>query len=226
MSEVKHVGREGKSGKTMKLNRLDRIGVWTMAVWICFAAPIGAATATNELKLGQVRVDAAERTISFPAQVNQRIGQVEYLLVHETGKVHESIFKTTVGAQEIHAAALLFSPKGAGAADASPKLKVKQIDVSWMEDGKEKRVNAAELILDKKKKRALRSTKWAYRGSRLVEGVFLAQRDGSLIGIMEDRDALIDQDTPDASDDENWEPIAEKLPGMGAPARIFIVFEK
>ena len=33
-------------------------------------------------------------------------------------------------------------------------------------------------------------------------------------------------DNSDASDDENWEPIAEKLPGMGAPARIFIVFEK
>jgi len=226
MSEVKHVGREGKSGKTMKLNGLCRIGVWTMAVWICFAPQSGAATATNELKLGEVKVDASARTISFPAQVNQRVGQVEYLLVHETGKVHESIFKTAIGAQEIHAAALLFSAKGAGAADGSPKLRVKQIDVSWMEDGKEKKVNAAELILDKKKKRALGTTKWAYRGSRLVEGVFLAQRDGSLIGIMEDRDALIDQDTPDASHDENWEPIAEKLPGMGAPVRIVIQFEK
>jgi hypothetical protein len=210
----------------MNLNGMWRIGVWTMAAWICFGALTRAATTANELKLGEVRVDAAARTISFPAQVNQRAGQVEYLLVHETGKVHESIFKTAVGAQEIHAAALLFSGKEAGAAGGSARLKLKQIDVSWVEDGKEKKVNAAELILDKKKKRALGTTKWAYRGSRLVEGVFLAQRDGSQIAIMQDRDALIDQDTPDASDDENWEPIAETLPGMGATVRIVIHFEE
>jgi hypothetical protein len=226
MREVKHVGREGKSGKTMKLNGLGRIGVWTITVWICFAARAEAATATNELKLGEVKVDAAARTISIPAMLNQRAGQVEYLLVHETGKVHESIFKTSVGAQEIHIAALLFSGEGRGVAGGSPKLKVKQIDVTWTEDGKENKINAAELILDKKKNRALGTTKWAYRGSRLIEGVFLAQRDGSQIAIMQDRDALIDQDTPDASDDENWEPIAEKLPGIGSAVRIVIQFEK
>jgi hypothetical protein len=225
MTEVNHVRWEGKSVKTMKFNAL-RMRVWTTAACLCFAAGLAADAATNDLKLGEVRVDAAARTIAFAAQVNQREGQVEYLLVHETGKVHESILKTTVGSEAIHAAALLFSEKASGTAAGSPKLKVKQIDVSWIEDGKEKKFNAAELILDKKKKRALGTTKWAYRGSRLVDGVFLAQRDGSMIAIMQDRDALIDQDTPDASDDENWQPVAEKLPGIGAVVEIRITFEK
>jgi hypothetical protein len=167
-------------------------------------------------------VDAAARTISFPAQVNQRAGAIEYLLVHETGKVHESIFKTAIAAQEIHAAALLFSSKGT---NATPKLKVARIEVSWMDGEKEKRVNAAELIFDKKNRRPLGNTKWAYRGSRLIDGVFLAQRDGSIIAIMEDRDALIDQNTPDAVDDENWEPVTERTPPLGTPVRIWIVFE-
>jgi len=214
----------------MNFNGLRRMGFWTATVWMCFAGSVFAAEsvrtagATNELKLGEVRVDAAGRAISLPAAVNQRVGQVEYLLVNETGKVHESIFRTRVGAQEIHAAALLFSEKGTNTGDASAKLKVKAIEVSWLEDGEEKKFNAAELILDKKKKRALKETKWAYRGSRLVDGVFLAQRDGSMIAIMEDRDALIDQDTPDASDDENWEPIAEKLPAIGTVVVVTIRF--
>jgi hypothetical protein len=199
----------------MNFNGLRRAGICGVAAWLNLFFP--AAAATNELKLGEVRVDAPGRAISFPAQVNQRVGQVEYLLVHETGKVHESIFRTSVGAQEIHTAALLFS--------TAEKLKVKVIEISWIEDGKEKNFNAAELILDKKRKRALKETKWAYRGSRLVDGVFLAQRDGSLIAIMEDRDALIDQDTPDAADDENWEAIAEKLPALGTAVRIEIKFE-
>jgi hypothetical protein len=222
MREVNHVCPEGKSGKTMNFNCLQGIAIWTIATSISFAAQ---AAPTNELKFGAVTIEPATRSISFPAQVNQRIGQVEYLLVHETGKVHESIFRTSVTAQEIHAAALLFSEKATNSA-WNPKLKVKTIEASWTDDARKKNYNAAELILDKKNHRALKQTKWAYRGSRLIDGVFLAQRDGSLIAIMEDRDALIDQDTPDASDDENWEPIAEKLPSIGAPVVIRIDFEK
>jgi len=126
-----------------------------------------------------------------------------------------------VGAQEIHAASLLFSEK---AATGSPKLKVNSIEVSWKEGDEEKRMNAAELIFDKKHRRALGTTKWAYRGARLIDGVFLAQRDGSIVAIMEDRDALIDQDTPDAADDENWEPVTERTPGLGTQVTVRFFF--
>ena len=191
------------------------------AIWTLLG--LAAHAATNELKLGEVRVSPSELAISFPAQVNQRTGLVEYLVVHETGKVHESIFKTKVGGQQIHAAALLFADKAGSATNALPRLK--SIQVAWT-DGGGKRFNAAELILDRKKKRALGETKWAYRGSRLIDGVFLAELDGSLIAIMEDRDALVDQATPDASDDENWEPLTEKLPAVGTPVAVTLVFEK
>ena len=80
------------------------------------------------------------------------------------------------------------------------------------------------MILDKAKKRPLRETKWAYRGSRLVEGVFLAEREGSIVAVREDRDALIDQDTPDAADDENWEPVKEVVPDIGTAVTISIRF--
>jgi len=175
---------------------------------------IGAAGEPPDIALGKVKVDARTRTISFPAEVNMRAGQIEYLVVQESGKIHESIFKTAVAPNQIHAAALLFSGTNAGG------LKVSAIEVSW----KEKKLPAAELILDKAKKRALRETKWAYRGSRLVEGVFLAEREGSIIAVREDRDALIDQDTPDAADDENWEPMKDLVPEIGSPVTISIRF--
>jgi hypothetical protein len=182
------------------------------------AMALFALAAENDVALGDVKIDARGRSISFPAQVNQRTGAVEYLLVHETGKVHESIFKTAVSAKEIHAAALLFSTTN------KPPLKVKSMDVSWQADGKEKRLGVADLILDKKKKGPLRETKWAYRGSRVVNGVFLAERDGSLIAIMADRDALVEQDTPDAADDQNWEPVTDRLPPLGTKVTVGIVF--
>lgn len=199
-------------------------GLWRP--WLCTAVALGsfaARAATNDLQFGEVRVDPAARTISFPAQINQRTGPIEYLLVHQTGKVHESILKTAVVAQDIHAAALLFSEKASNT-NSTLKLKVNAIEVLWREDNKEHKWQAADLIVDKKKKRPLHETKWAYRGSRLVDGIFLAQRDGSLIAIMEDREALIDQDTPDAADDENWEPVAERLPPIGTEAIVTIRF--
>jgi hypothetical protein len=219
MREVNHVGPEGKSVKTM-IFRWLQIAVYAA---VALFHPASANAATNEFMLGEVRVDPAARSISFPAQVNQRIGAIEYLLVHETGKVHESIFKTSVGAQQIHAAALLFSEK---ATNGAPKLKVSTIEIFWKQDEKEKRLNAAELILDKKNHRPLGNTKWAYRGSRLIGGVFLAHRDGSIVAIMEDRDALIDQDTPDAADDENWEPVSARVPPLGTPLTVTVSFAR
>jgi hypothetical protein len=193
------------------------LAVVGMAIVSIFAAD------SKEPALGKVTVDAKGRAISFPARVNMREGQVEYLLVHDSGKVHESIFRTDVMAAEIHAAALLFSE---GATNSAPKLKVEGIDVSWRTGDGKKKFTAAELILDREKKRALRETKWAYRGSRLIDGVFLAQRDGQLIGIMQDRDALVDQDTPEAVNDENWEPMKDLLPAVGAEVTIAIRFAK
>jgi hypothetical protein len=188
-----------------------------MAVLSVFAAD------SKDAALGKVKVDAKGRMISFPAKVNMREGQVEYLLVHDTGKVHESIFRTDVMAGEIHAAALLFSET---TTNSAAKLKVEAIEVWWGKDEGKKKFAAAELILNREKKRALRETKWAYRGSRLIDGVFLAQRDGQLIAIMQDQDALVDQDTPEAVNDENWEPMKDLLPTIGAEVTIAIRFGK
>ena len=203
----------------MNLRGLLGKGLLAISLLLGMASP----AATNDLNFGAVRVNPGALSISFPAEVNQRTGLVEYLVVHETGKVHESVFKTKVGGQQIHAAALLFAEKGANATNAQPKLK--SIQITWSENGAEKKSAAAELILDKKKKRPLGETKWAYCGSRLIDGVFLAQRDGSLIAIIEDRDALVDQATPDASDDENWEPLTEKLPAIATAVTITLLFE-
>jgi hypothetical protein len=188
-------------------------GLRWLAGVMALAAFSAVAQEAKDFKMGEIRVDSKRRAVSFPAQVNMTSGQMEYLVVHETGKIHESIFKTAVSPKQLHAAALLFS-------SGTNDLKVDAIEISW----KEKKFQAAELILDKKQKRALRETKWAYRGSRLVDGSFMAEREGSIIAIREDRHALIDQDTPDAADDENWEPMKDLVPDIGTPVTIVIRF--
>lgn len=64
---------------------------------------IGPAT----FQVGQVHFDFKIRVIEFPVEINILEGLLEYVLVNENGKIHESLFKTTVNARDIHTAFLL-----------------------------------------------------------------------------------------------------------------------
>jgi hypothetical protein len=66
---------------------------------------------------------------------------------------------------------------------------------------------------------------WRYNGSRLAEGTFIAQRDGSIAAIIADPDALIESGRVSADDDENWRPRKAQLPPVGAPVRVTLTFE-
>src|SRR6185503_8141895 len=58
-------------------------------------------------EIGKLRLDQAKGTISFPAAVNLREGPIEYLLVAEYGKIHESLLRTEVDPYSIQLALLL-----------------------------------------------------------------------------------------------------------------------
>src|SRR5687767_4569142 len=65
-------------------------------------------------EVGRVRLNKNERFVEFPAVVNMDNGIGEYLLVHVSGKVHESVLRTDVDPYQIHVAMLLLGAKGAG----------------------------------------------------------------------------------------------------------------
>src|SRR5262245_56314200 len=77
------------------------------------AEPVRAETnlvrqiGTNSFQIGDVRLDVKERRLTIPVTVNMVEGLIEYVLVSATGKLHESIFKTTAEPIHIHTAALL-----------------------------------------------------------------------------------------------------------------------
>ncbi|MEC8973770.1 MAG: YdjY domain-containing protein, partial [Verrucomicrobiota bacterium] len=65
-------------------------------------------------RVGDVTVDGKLGVVAFPAKVNQLVGLIEYALVTETGKVHESFLSTRVRPSDIHAALLLLGAKPPG----------------------------------------------------------------------------------------------------------------
>lgn len=185
-------------------------------------------------QLGQVRLDKNTRIIQFPGTINMTQGLIEYVVVHGSGKIHESLVKTEAEPYHVHLAVLLLSNKNARSATPlappsptaiSSKLNVR-IWLTWKQNNEELRFPAEDLILNLRTKKTMDRGPWRYIGSRLIDGTFLAQRDGSLIAVIDDPDALVDNARPGSEDDENWQIENARLPNAGTPVAISIQLEK
>jgi len=179
-------------------------------------------------QIGLVRLDKSFATISFPAAVNLREETVEYAVVHKTGKTHESIFRTEACSQDIHVAALLLGWKpvmtnwfGADG-KALPLGEKVLVEVSWTNGSARVQYAMEDLIWDREAKKTVSRGNWIYNGSNFSEGAFTAQRDGSIISIHIDADALINNPGPGRENDDLHVPHAEKLPPLGTPVEITI----
>ena len=91
-------------------------------------------------QIGDIRFDRESRSIRFPAAVNMREGNIEYLLVTATGKTHESLLRTGIEPFQLQLAFLLLGAKGAGTnalpldpSQSLPGDKV-QVELSWKTD--------------------------------------------------------------------------------------------
>ena len=169
-------------------------------------------------ELGGIRFDQKARTASFRAAVNMREGPIEYVVVTTSGKIHESLLRTDVAPQQLHLAMLLLGVKGAGTnafpenpAQALPGEPV-TIELSWIEKNRTRRAPAGRFIFDRKKKSTLKKGSWIYTGSRLRDDGFAAQQDGSIVSLITDRDALINNSRPGREDDDNWLAFPKGLP--------------
>lgn len=178
--------------------------------------------------LGQVRIDKARHAVSFPAKVNQREGTVEYVVVHKAGKTHESILSTEVEPQQIHVALLLLGVKAANTnlfpADVSipPPGEAVTIRVSWKTGEQENLRRLEELVLDTENKKPLNPGPWVYNGSHISEKSFVAQRDGSIVSIQSDPNALVNNPRPDRDKADRFVVNSDALPPKDMVVQITI----
>ncbi len=178
--------------------------------------------------LGKVTVDARRRQVSFPAQVNQRDGVVEYAIVTSRGKTHESVFRTDAQPQNIHVAMLLLGAKPAHTnffpADLSLPLPGERvlIHVAWQESGRRVSRPLEVFILTTNNMRSMAAGPWAYNGSYIVDGTFVAQRDGSIVSIQIDPNALVNNPRRGRENDELHHVNPQALPPEDAPVKILM----
>ncbi|HQW28948.1 MAG: hypothetical protein KA152_12205 [Verrucomicrobiales bacterium] len=188
-------------------------------------------------RIGEIEFDAKSREIRVPVTVNMREGgPIEYLLVNEKGKVHESIFTTAVSPTNLQIAMKLLRFK-AGRGDVFNRLLAPEFlekeggieadrgdSVSFFFEvtGGGKAVPAYEFVIDGESAEAMKPGGWIYTGSVVEGGNFMAETEGSIIAIYLDEFALFNMTRAGADLDDRWGTRSSVIPEIGTKGILII----
>ncbi len=182
---------------------------------------------TGGVRIGTVEVDPRAREVRFAAEVNMNEGLLEYAVVGDQGKLHESLLRTAVEPYDLQVALLLLGLKGGEGPQfqgdpQAPRGDPVAIWVEWQADGAAKRVPLESLVRNETVHEPMGPGYWVFTGSRIVDGVFLAQAERSVVAIFRDPVSMIDSSHPEAADDTVWFANAELTPAPGTPVTVTI----
>ncbi|MEM9080338.1 MAG: YdjY domain-containing protein [Verrucomicrobiota bacterium] len=184
-------------------------------------------------RIGQVTFKETSREISFPAEINMTEGLLEYAIVHEKGKIHESLLLTNTSALNINIALKLLryqeSPElfpilneNYESTGKFPELPESQktaarlrILLSWNFGGKSHQHSLNELIYHTTTEKPMSPKPWIYQGSYLHEGKFKAETSGDYAAIYITRSSLFNFSGDDNGNDEVWIPNPKLTPPVG-----------
>lgn len=192
-----------------------------------YAVPAVQKVAPGKYRLGEILIDKTARSISFPAEVNMKQGLLEYLLVKNGGKTHESLLRTRVQPYHLQLACLLLGMEGGrralsaqGAAE-TPDGETVELSLE-LADGKRVRAEQWMMLLVAGERRDVPKLRWIFTGSLVREGVFAAQSDGSIAALYHDPVAMIDNSSPEGASDEIWYARESAVPPVGTPVTVLI----
>lgn len=195
----------------------------------------------DHYRIGEISIDKKTREIRFPAKVNMTEGLVEFLVVHENGKVHESLLATHISPTRLNLAFTLLNYQPSkelyplpnatgGVSNKFPEVpkEVKdaariKIELEWNDEGKTRKAGANEWIQHAvKTSETMPSGPWVYGGSGFQDGKFDAEVTGDIIAIFLSQAALINFPGSDNQDDEVWLPFPKRVPEIGTNVTVIL----
>lgn len=186
--------------------------------------------APGKFTLGEIQIDAASREIRLPCVVVHREVQLEYILVHETGKEHETLLTTSIQPMDLQVAMLLahYSPGSKGLFDRLPSGQPKsfeeaappkpdshrlKIQAEWVQKGELVSVPLSSWVRRAEEKSAPEDlTEWLFTGSRITNQGFVADVEGSFIALYADRNAIVNSPAFGNHRDDIWSAMTEVIP--------------
>ncbi len=210
-----------------------------ISLTLAAAAPSQPVRDGQLIRFGLVSVDPQARTASLPGRVNMSRGVLEYALVTDYGKTHESLFVTDAEPADLQAALLLLGAKPSGPASLAtnkpPSARPEHlvgIDATWDHAGTRTRYALHELV-DLATADSTHSVtghlapgRWLFNGSMITTEGFAAHFEGSVIALIRDPSAVLNNPRPDLDDDDIHVPASGRVPTNGTPVDIRFSFRK
>ncbi len=193
-------------------------------------------------EMGSILFNSETREIRVPCNVNMTEGTIEYALVSETGKTHESLLKTKVKPFDLQVALLLchYEPHAGEIIktlfDPPPDLKAMaaipmakaganrlKLKLEWKDkDGKALAAALGDWIHDDATNKPLDTPHWIFNGADIGDGIFSAELDGSFISVHFDLGGIIGCAANLIGNDKNWELDTEHIPPFDSPVTLVI----
>lgn len=181
-------------------------------------------------RLAGMTFDSQTREVFIPVTVNMREGgPIEYILVHENGKVHESIFVTKESPYQLQVVLKLLK-YNTGKGDVfnrmyPPEVLEKEggteaergdaVQFFFQEKGEVETLPVTAMMLDAKTSAPMTPGSWIITGSKIQDGNFLAEAEGSILAVYLDEISLFNMTRDGADNDERWGAFSKNIPEIG-----------
>lgn len=196
---------------------------------------------TTEYVLDGIKIKTDIREVRIPCQVCLKKAPIEYMLTTDTGKTHETVLTTSVSPTAIQVAMLLvnYEPATAGLLskvpenerpkawkDEPPMIKGANrvnIAVEWKIGTTVKRGALSQWAQNADTRKAPTDLDtWIFNGSYIDERGFIAQQEGSIIGIWLDRGAIFNSPAEGNWRDDLWISLPDNIPDEMTPVMLII----
>jgi hypothetical protein len=179
-------------------------------------------------EIGGIRLNKQEGIVEFDAAVNMDKGLLEYLIVGNGGKTHESLLRAEIEPYNLQIALLMIglegtmNPLSAQGDSRLPTGDPITIWVKWEKNGKIENLQVDKWVADKNAGNAPTTMNWVFTGSIISNGVFMAQVEKSIAAIYHDPIALIDNTSKEGASDEIWFVNEKEVPPAGTKVTVTI----
>lgn len=202
--------------------------------------PVMEKTGENTYRIGKVTFNQSTREIRFPAKINMDEGLLEFLLVHENGKTHESLLTTDISATHLNLVITLLRYKASrelyalpnetgGLSGSFPDVPAEikaasrlKIELEHTQDGVTKRCPVNDWIQHAEHAATMPAGTWVYGGAEIFEGTFVPESTGDIIAIFVARSAMINYLGDDNLNDEVWIPFPKRVPAPGTEVTVIL----
>lgn len=200
------------------------------------AAPIFVQLDADRFKIGDVELNRQTRAIRFPAAINMREGLLEFVIVHDKGKVHESLLRTAINATHLNLALKLQRyqsspelfmlrdeegfPNGLmPVVDAKTKAAARvEIRMLWKDGETEHSASVNECINNNRNNTVMPAGPWVYGGSAVYNGRYVSEVTGDIVAILTNQAAIFNypgDNNRDGEDYGSWYALTKMIPDVG-----------